>query len=498
MLRIARFTGLMIAASLALQGASRTGAAIGCDKCPPAPDAVDPDGRTYPSLPGAIHTAPEWLKENTPFDLDAFFVQVPPEENAAPLYLEALYEFAPRDMENCVSPEERETRGALLREREDRMLVLQRNGGDAAIRAALLDEFGEAFDKVALAQRRKYCVFDVGYSLDSMLHHAQAARAVVRLLDWRVEFALVAKDPAAALDAIEMGLRLGRDLRRRGPIICQLVSVAIDSVIVHNQIYALLGFPNLTVADCDRLLKILEAHRPDGVDPAVDAFRSEWISFRDLLHLLEIKERLGDLTGAPASSNGVVLAGRMAEGERSREIGEEIDDRLAEMGPAEFAAEVDALNRYFGPLVNPGERPVREFDRLIPEQADALADMTLLSLLKDALPISFHFTEAVRRDRTRMGAIACVAALRRWQLAQPDRQPADLLTACQAAGIKAVPTDEYSRTGEPLKWINRGGQVVVYSVAKDGKDDQAERDWNFGRAPGDFIFPLPLLLNPQE
>jgi hypothetical protein len=452
-------------------------------------------GRTYPSLPDALHEAPEWLKKNAPFDIEAFFLKVPTEENAATLYLELFYEFAPQGMEPCVSPEEREARGPLLREREERTHALQREGGgDAAARAAVLEEYAEAFERLALAQKRKRCVFETGFSLIADFHHAQAARDVVRLLNWRVEAALQARNIDAALDDIEMGLRLGCDLRPRGPLISQLVSIALDSVIVQGQIYGALGSSELTVAHCDRLLKILAAEPPDVVDPAVEGFRGEYIFFRDLLHRLETGERLGDLVGAPASSNGLVLASRMAEGGRSRQIGEQLDERLSEMGPAEFAAEVDALNRYFAPLVDPKGRSIRELDRLLPEQEQALADMTVVSLLDDELRSIAQSIEAFRRDKTRMGAIQCVVALRRWQLAEPGRRPPDLEAVCKAAGMKGVPTDEYSRTGEPLRWITQGGQFVVYSVARDGKDDKAQQDWNFGRNPGDFIFRVPAVL----
>jgi len=470
--------------------------AANADEPSEAAGAVEPADRTYPSLPGAVHKAPDWLKKNAPFDVDAFFIQVPPEENAAPLYLEALYEFAPRDMETCVSPEEREARGAALRERQDRMQTLLSDGGEAATRAALLDEYEDAFALIAAAQKRKRCVFDVGYALDADLPHAQAARAVVRLLNWRVEFALADRDIGAALDSIEMGLRLGRDLRPRGPIVSQLVGNALDAIILYDQIYGVLGSPDLRLADCDRLLKLLAMHRSGTLNPVIEGFRGNYIFVRDLLHRLEMKEQLGDLLGAPASSNGAVLASRMAEGDRTREIGEQIDERLAEMGEAHFAAEVDALNRYFAPVVNQGDRPTREFDRLVPEQEEALADMTVLSLLNEAFGPRGPWVEAYRRDRTRMGAIACVAALRRWYLGEPHRQPPDLLTVCKAAGMKQVPTDEYSRTGEPLRWIKNGGQFIVYSVAKGGKDDKAERDWNFGRNPGDFIFLVPVVLDP--
>ena len=45
---------------------------------------------SYPRLPGAVTKAPAWLGADAPFDVVKFFVAVPRDQNAAPLYLEAL------------------------------------------------------------------------------------------------------------------------------------------------------------------------------------------------------------------------------------------------------------------------------------------------------------------------------------------------------------------------------------------------------------------------
>jgi len=34
------------------------------------------------------------------------------------------------------------------------------------------------------------------------------------------------------------------------------------------------------------------------------------------------------------------------------------------------------------------------------------------------------------------------------------------------------------------------GEVVIYSIGKDGKDDNAQSDWKYGQQPGDFIFRI--------
>jgi hypothetical protein len=458
--------------------------------------ADDRSERTYPSLPGAISEPPEWLKKDAPFEATEFFDPIASKENAAPLYLDALYEFAPVEMQDCVSPLESEVRGPALREREQRMFALQRAGGDATVRAALLEEYRQAFESMARAQERKRCVFEVGYSLNTKVHHAQAARAVVRLLDWRVELAVAEKRISAALDDIEMALRLSRDLRPRGSWMAQLCSVAVDSITAQNLIPRVLASPNMTIADCDRLLKLLAAHDMESVDLLAEGFRAGYVFCRDLLHRLEKKEKMGDLVGAPGSSNGIVIASELVNGDKSLEVADQIDGILANMTETDFASEVDALNRYFGPLVHRGNRPSRNLDQLLPEQQNAFDEMRLLPLLNGLLPAQLGLVEALRRDKTRMGATQCLIALRRWHLMEPKRQPPELLAVCKAAGMETVPVDEYSSTGQPLRWTMIAGEYIIYSVAKDGQDDKAKSDWQFGQNPGDWPFMLPKVQEP--
>jgi hypothetical protein len=434
------------------------------------------------------------MKTNAPFDVARFFPEIPPEENAAPLYLEALYEFAPGDMRPCMAPDERNARERGLLARETLTLKMMREGAEPGARQDLVDEYAAAFAKLAEAQKRKRCAFEAGLGLDSMFHHAQASRAVVRLLEWRVEFKLAASEIGAALDDVEMALRLARDLRPRGAIICQLVSVALDSVIAQGLIGRVLAVPGLTSADCDRLLELLARHDREGVDSASEGFRVEYLSLRDLLHRLELKEKLGDLVGSPSSSNGTVLArlfDKVSGGQRL-EIATRVDELLESMTAQEFAAANKSLNLYFGPLVDSQPLALRKADEWIRSQERDDDGETLFDLLKRHLfPAIPQALEAVRRDRTRMGALRCLVALRRWQIENGRVLPADLLTACKAAGLKSVPIDAYSATGEPLRFTIQGEEPVVYSVGKDGKDDGARADWNWGQTKGDFIFRLP-------
>lgn len=427
-------------------------------------DEVDATSeRSYPSLPGAVRECPEWLKKNVPFDIDEWFAVVPPEENAAPLYLDALYEFAPLDMAKCMSPAALAARGAAVNGRAARTAAgLAAN----ALSRDLVAEHVVAFDKLAIAQQHKRCLFETGIGLDALLPHAQSSRAVIRVLDWRIEYAVGNGRIDQAIADIGMGLRLSRDLRPRGYLISQLVSVALDSVILQSMVPKILGARGLTIAQCDRLLQVLARHVDEAVESLSEGFRAEYVSLRDILHRYE--------TGSET------VAALMLD--------EEVDNVLQGFTAADYEAEVEALNRFFRPLVERRNRLPREFVSLEPDLIRAAEGLKALRSLVTGVMQS---VEARRRDVTRIPGTQCLVAVRRWQLEHSGKSPPNLLTACKAAGIKAVPPDEYSPTGEPLRYTKINGEFIVYSVAKDGVDDGAKMDWNYGQTPGDWIFRLP-------
>ncbi len=65
----------------------------------------------YPRLPGAVTTAPEGIGKDAPFDVAKFFTTVPRGRNAAPLYLDALFEFG-AEMGACFPEGPEQARGA--------------------------------------------------------------------------------------------------------------------------------------------------------------------------------------------------------------------------------------------------------------------------------------------------------------------------------------------------------------------------------------------------
>ena len=76
-------------AALTLLGAI---AVLGQDGPRPGGERPDPGG-PYPRLPGVVTKAPDWIGDDAPFDVKKYFAAVPRDRNAAPLYLDALFEF---------------------------------------------------------------------------------------------------------------------------------------------------------------------------------------------------------------------------------------------------------------------------------------------------------------------------------------------------------------------------------------------------------------------
>jgi RNA polymerase sigma factor (sigma-70 family) len=95
---------------------------------PPAPDAS-------PSLPSTVTQPPVWLTKDAPFDVAAFFAVPPPEENAAPRYLEALFEFGSQLAVCFLEGPERESRKQAVEQRSRRFAEIDQ-ALDAAVKEA--------------------------------------------------------------------------------------------------------------------------------------------------------------------------------------------------------------------------------------------------------------------------------------------------------------------------------------------------------------------------
>jgi hypothetical protein len=426
------------------------------------PDTAGP----YPRLPGAVTTAPDWIGAEAPFDVARYFAPVPRERNAAPLYLDALFEFG-TEVAFCF-PEgpERDRRRQAASDRMKRYIELEKALSDApeTVPAGEIDElielYATGFQKLVDAQRRDRCVFETGLGIETLLCHAQVSRQVARIAALRTRRAVERGDYDAAIREVDIVLRLVRDLRSRGFMITQLVAVAITQVTCTNIINRILAGPGLRVEHCDHLLKMLLDHETKSEDGYAEGLKTEY-----LLGRTELQKLLLSLN---------------PEAQRAAS-----DD---------LAAAVRRSNDYYRTLLSldgvPFARRIEKVDTL----AMAKGNDQFSRLLATIQPRVDAFTRGIGRLDATIRASECMIVMRRWQLTHRGL-PRALAVAVKEAGLKAIPTDPYD--GKPMRVAVLGSPRVIYSVGKDGRDDGGQKDSRYDTLPGDLLYRMPEVEVPH-
>jgi len=515
------------------------------------PQAALPGEKTDhrpPRLPNAVTEPPEWLGDNLPFDATEFFDAPPAHENAAPLYLDALFEFCD-GMDVCFPEPERKPRAAAIEKRRDRLLSLYHAFTEApesvkpASLDALLAEYDVGFGKLLTAQERPRCVFQGNIGFEALGPHAFAVRQVIRVLVLRTHRDLRNGNIDSAIEGARVLLRLSRDLQPRGGTLCQVISTMTNQMCFDKIVRRVLATEGLKPEHCDRLLSILIEHTQVRIRaPLAEAQRYERLMWQKVLY--QLQHGLFDaaklakefqIDGPPPDRvtmllllvtypgnytintqvTGEIIAGLAEEGpeaadtvkkvlqkpEREERIdrmiaGVTIFGALLKMTPADYAREMEVLNTRYNNVVDLTRVPCREWTR----QAQALDEAWTLDDSWKATHILRVFTPApVRRfvvkitlDHLRLNATKCLVALRRWQLTRGG-PPRDLGPVVKAAGMTGIPTDPYS--GQPLKLAILDSRPVIYSVGPDGKDGGGKVEANpFSaagpRRQGDVTFRL--------
>lgn len=472
----------------------------------PSPSAVTPLA-SWPRLPGASSGMPRWIDAGLPPGVVQYFEEPPPSENAAPLYLDALFEFNDQ-MAPCFPPDEAAWRVALVRPREQEFVRLraawQADPASVDRRAldALLEGYEVGFAKLGQAQRLPRCAFRPALGAMSPLPHAQATRAVARVAALRALRALERGEVDRAIDDLGLVLRLAWDLRPRGSLIVQLVCGSLEQSAESEVLPAILAAPGLRLDQLDRVLAILRDHDARGVDPIVEGYRSEYVMIGQTLHLLVDRLVREESLGGSRARNALRSVLPMTSmidlpdfDSRSRAewLAKEaaVDAQLAKTPPGEFVERsMRAYDAFYKAAVGLASRPTSErveaIDRL---REEALAGQPLLLYL--CPPGGPGFFKAVGRAEATRGASKCLVALRRQQLANQGEGTPDLESAVKAAGMDRVPTDPFRADGGPLRLGTADGSPVVYSVGIDGRDDGGRVDAEFGSLPeGDYLYPI--------
>jgi hypothetical protein len=462
--------------------------------------------RRHPSLPGAVDRLPSWLGKQAPFDLAAYFAAPSARQNAAPLYLDALFEFG-SEMAECFPPgPETEARAKKVRERLRRLLPLgeafQRDPAsvDRAEMTAVIATYEAGFQKMNQAQQRPRCVFESGLTFATHLPHVQTSRYVALVVSLRTLASLDRGDLNAPIADAARVLRMARDLQPRGGGIVEQIYAEEVGAVTKDVVTPVLSHVRLTEAHCDRLIKVLIDHEAHALDGLSEALKADYLEERVTLY--DLAGRPGDRDRAAADK------ARVAVFEAFREFNIPLPPNLRAMmadvpkaTPQQYADAVTDINTYYSRLFAAAKLPYGQ------KQAEAQSAGGVTSGTKSSAPVELirvlrvveqpffgpgrlKLIQVLATTEANLHGLEALAAVRRWQIthrgAVGGSLPRDLAAACREAGLKAVPIDPFS--GQPMKFVVRDGRPVVYSVGKDGKDDGGLVDTKNDTQPGDLIY----------
>jgi hypothetical protein len=446
------------------------------------------------ALPNGVVHPPQRLTQNAPFDVVEYFRSPPDDQNAAPLYLEALCEFdsAPT---MCLPESEQQMWAERAARRAKKIKGLHVDvlvAPDEVSRdefLKLLEELQPGFDKIQAAQQRPGCVFHVGLGMSAMLPHDSALDSVAKAYTLKTAHDLEQGDLDAAIANIDSMLRLGRDLRRRGHGSSHLKAASSELIIANHTLHLVLKDSRLTTAHCDRLLEILQQHHAEA-NLLTEALKGVYVTFR--VYLINLEHRSGEfapdalqqrwepvLSGkrgtipkvlAIIGSYNAPVWGPRPDPDDLLRIAEQ---RYAKMTPADYAHETQWLNSTFSTLTEQAPLPL---NRRLPTHARIQQSVMhpRISMLRFSLWGLNLLDKGLAQARTQMGAAICFVAIRRWELEKRRPLPADLAPILAAAGISKVPEDPFA--GGSLKLAITDRKLVVYSLGSNGRDDGGESD----------------------
>jgi hypothetical protein len=485
----------------------------------------EPAKSAGPALPGAVTEMPSWLNERAPFDMVGFFSAPPGDENAAPRYLEALFEFGP-EVEVCF-PEgaERQRRKMAVEEKLGRFWPIFRSWtkDPRSITAEqidhLLSEFDAGFHRLDLAQQIPRCVFQSGLGVTTRIPHVQSVGHVVRVTRLKVYREIERVELDAAIRDCARLLRLSRDLIARGTLVTQMVSSSTARSAVEYVMMPLLKAPGLTAEHCDQILKILEEHEKGQIDPYSQGLRGEYASVRATIHRMindqkRLREEWNSL-GNPAGRSIVAeiaepvvtsvleagaepppvapAGGDSLETEDARSLKSipDLDERFARMTPELLALQIMRLNIFYAQLLRVANAPYLERMRKTEEHPRALDGHTIpVRVLRGISSSAFTaFAQSLGNSQARVRAAIGMVSVRRWQLTHAGEEPKTLEAAARDAKLETVPADPFD--GAPLRYAIVDGQPTVYSIGQDGKDDGGKLDNARSPASGDVLLRLP-------
>jgi hypothetical protein len=392
----------------------------------------------------------------TPDELDRFYPTTPAERDAARRWLTAVQ---PLEGEAFQSAAEKLP---IVGESEAEIPPPGQPWPDLEAAEKLLEQYEGPLKQLhAAAEAGSPARYPVDFSqgMNMTLDHIQSLRAGARLLVLEAHVRAHRGDAQGAARAIHAIFKLADSLKQEPIMISQLVRYALDGIaedVVQRQI-PVVTFPDsnldriqahLRAIDysegirramvCERVIGIMAIDDPSALDPSLDSPIVSLGPFRsaNLANFLKYMDR-------------IVAATKLPWPQARQEM-------------AQIGSDIQVATSGRSVLSSPGYIGVRLLLPAIGAMADAGARTTASSRATDAVIA----VERFRRARGRLPA----------KLAELVPQY-----------LPQVPNDPFD--GQPLRYVLRNQQYVIYSVGRDGVDDRGQG--NEAGTP-DLVFPVQM------
>ncbi len=454
-----------------------------------------------PRLPGTIEFLPRAFVESLPAELDEFFRIVPPEENAAPHYLEALAQIE-GGLEICFPPERRAAIRQLA-ERNSAQITewsLRLENGDPLPSIGELASFDPVIEAVMAAQQRPQCSFLLGYQLSDRLPYLQAARNLVRLMEVRRETLGDSQAIDQAIAEYQMLVRLCRDVAPDGSV-GQMIATAIETIAHRKLLPSLVVHREFSGQQARSLIRILREHDAKAGMPAyIRSVRKEQLMFLNMIAQLQRDPDFIDEFLAAISIEQPT--------EKQIDVAKLLKSAVANMTPSHFkenkrvygvivSGQLDLLRSNEEDLWSLGARLRTQFEQAINmDQAGKDTKQLLLEGRANELPWLVGVI-APSADLGHSSYVECIAwrqaavgllAIELWNR-DHDSSPENIEALFAHAGLASVPTDPFG--GQAMRFVTRPEGFAVYSIGGDLRDDHARtlaEGWN---EAGDIYLSVP-------
>lgn len=445
-----------------------------------------------PTIPRAEHPRAaedlKWDISTAPFDVKQVLRIPPADRNGEKLANDALAEFDVGMVERLPKAL-RPRRKALVdfRNKEygklwPRLDVSPRKIPNAEI-DALLDLYEEGFKKLAAAQRFPEIVFvnEIGLTASPPLSQLSASRQVARIAEIRCVRLLERGKIDAAIDNLNLLLKVCSALQPRGGISSQCTAYAIVEF-CEAMVSRILAARQLTPAHCKRLASLLDTHLRTAEKCFLTGAQMDYIEARTFLD--DFENRRGDF--AP-------FHGKAGQAKLAADFVSAFDDkaaakRVVSMKADGFRREVKLLDDAWRNVISSLDSPYESRREQLITICKQFQSQSAFQGLFMPGPVFSDFALAHDKTLAQLNGLIALTAARHWQLASEQPMPFDAKRVSLAAGLKAVPADPF-RDGEPIRLKLQKGKPVAYSVGADGIDDDAKTDRGLGRR-GDIIFRI--------